>query len=138
MTATSPYTIRLAIPAIATYQLLRVAAGLSAKSTEAAAKGLPNSLFAVQVLLGDAVVGMGRIIGDGGCFFQVVDIAVLPAHQGKGLGKRIMREIMQFIETDVPQSAYVSLIADGQAQELYAQFGFKHTAPVSVGMALVR
>jgi ribosomal protein S18 acetylase RimI-like enzyme len=138
LTATSPYTIRLAIPAIATYQLLRVAAGLSAKSTEAAAKGLPNSLFAVQVLLGDEVVGMGRIIGDGGCFFQVVDIAVLPAHQGKGLGKRIMREIMQFIETDVPPSAYVSLIADGQAQDLYAQFGFRHTAPASVGMALVR
>ena len=138
MTAASPYTTRLAIPAIATYQHLRVAAGMSAKSTEAAAKGLPNSLFAVQVLLGDEVVGMGRIIGDGGCFFQVTDIAVLPAHQGKGLGKRIMGEIMQFIETEVPQSAYVSLIADGQAQELYAQFGFKHTAPVSVGMALVR
>ncbi|WP_168208462.1 GNAT family N-acetyltransferase [Janthinobacterium tructae] len=138
MTAASPYTIRLAIPAIATYQLLRVAAGLSAKSTEAAAKGLPNSLFAVQVLLGDEVVGMGRIIGDGGCFFQVVDIAVLPAHQGKGLGKLIMREIRQFIDSDVPESAYVSLIADGQAQDLYAQFGFRHTAPASVGMALKR
>ncbi|PKB22313.1 GNAT family N-acetyltransferase [Janthinobacterium sp. 64] len=138
MTAASPYTTRLAIPAIATYQLLRVAAGMSAKSTEAAAKGLPNSLFAVQVLHGDEVVGMGRIIGDGGCFFQVTDIAVLPAHQGKGLGKRIMREIMQFIETEVPESAYVSLIADGQAQELYAQFGFRHTAPASVGMALTR
>ena len=138
MTAASPYTIRLAIPAIATYQLLRVAAGMSAKSTEAAAKGLPNSLFAVQVLLGDEVVGMGRIIGDGGCFFQVVDIAVLPAHQGKGLGKLIMREIRQFIDSDVPESAYVSLIADGQAQDLYAQFGFRHTAPASVGMALKR
>ena len=138
MTAASPYTTRLAIPAIATYQLLRVAAGMSAKSTEAAAKGLPNSLFAVQVLHGDEVVGMGRIIGDGGCFFQVTDIAVLPAHQGKGLGKRIMGEIMQFIETEVPESAYVSLIADGQAQDLYAQFGFRHTAPASVGMALTR
>ncbi|MCC7597344.1 GNAT family N-acetyltransferase [Janthinobacterium sp. FW305-129] len=111
---------------------------MSAKSTEAAAKGLPNSLFAVQVLLGDTVVGMGRVIGDGGCFYQVVDIAVLPAHQGKGLGKLIMREIRQFIDSDVPDSAYVSLIADGQAQDLYAQFGFKHTAPASVGMALKR
>ena len=138
MSAASSYTTRLAIPSIATYQHLRVAAGLSAKTTAAAARGLPNSLFAVQVLHGDEVVGMGRIIGDGGCFFQVVDIAVLPAHQGKGLGKRIMCEIMQFIETEVPESAYVSLIADGQAQDLYAQFGFKHTAPVSVGMALKR
>lgn len=138
MSAALPYITRLAIPAIATYQHLRVAAGLSAKSTAAAAKGLPNSLFAVQILQCDEVVGMGRIIGDGGCFFQVVDIAVLPAHQGKGLGKLIMREIMQFIETEVPQSAYVSLIADGQAQNLYAQFGFRHTAPASVGMALKR
>ena len=138
MSAALPYITRLAIPAIATYQHLRVAAGLSAKSTAAAAKGLPNSLFAVQILQCDEVVGMGRIIGDGGCFFQVVDIAVLPAHQGKGLGKLIMREIMQFIETEVPQSAYVSLIADGQAQDLYAQFGFRHTAPASVGMALKR
>lgn len=138
MSAASSYTTRLAIPAIATYQQLRVAAGLSAKSTEAAAKGLPNSLFAVQVLLGDTVVGMGRVIGDGGCFYQVVDIAVLPAHQGKGLGKLIMREIRQFIDSDVPDSAYVSLIADGQAQDLYAQFGFQHTAPASVGMALKR
>ncbi|PJC99461.1 N-acetyltransferase [Janthinobacterium sp. BJB1] len=138
MSAASPYTTRLAIPAIATYQQLRVAAGLSAKTTEAAAKGLPNSLFAVQVLLGDTVVGMGRIIGDGGCFYQVADIAVLPAHQGKGLGKLIMREIMRFIDSEVPPSAYVSLIADGQAQDLYAQFGFRHTAPASVGMALKR
>ncbi|PHV39669.1 N-acetyltransferase [Janthinobacterium sp. BJB304] len=138
LTAASPYTTRLAIPSIATYQQLRVVAGLSAKTAEAAAKGLPNSLFAVQVLHGDEVVGMGRVIGDGGCFYQVVDIAVLPAHQGKGLGKLIMREIRQFIDSDVPESAYVSLIADGQAQDLYAQFGFKHTAPASVGMALKR
>ena len=131
-------TTRLAIPAVATYQQLRIAAGLSAKTAEAAAKGLPNSLFAVQVLLGDDVVGMGRIIGDGGCFYQVVDIAVLPAHQGKGLGKLIMREIMRYIDSEVPPSAYVSLIADGQAQDLYAQFGFRHTAPASVGMALKR
>lgn len=138
MNAASPYTTRLAIPAVATYQHLRVSSGLSAKTAAAAAKGLPHSLFAVQVLHGDEVVGMGRVIGDGGCFFQVVDIAVLPAHQGKGLGKLIMREIRQFIDRDVPESAYVSLIADGQAQDLYAQFGFKHTAPASVGMALKR
>ena len=138
MSAAAPYTTRLAIPAVATYQQLRIAAGLSAKTAEAAAKGLPNSLFAVQVLVGDDVVGMGRIIGDGGCFYQVVDIAVLPAHQGKGLGKLIMREIMRYIDSEVPPSAYVSLIADGQAQDLYAQFGFRHTAPASVGMALKR
>ena len=134
----TPYTTRLAIPDAATYCHLRSVSGLSPKTAEAAARGLPNSLFAVQVLQGDEIVGMGRIIGDGGCFYQVVDIAVLPAHQGRGLGKLIMREIMQYIEEQVPASAYVSLIADGQAQQLYAQFGFTHTTPKSVGMAMKR
>jgi len=78
---------------------------------------------------------MGRVVGDGGCFYQVVDIAVLKEHQGNGLGKRIMGEILRYIEANVPESGYVSLIADGQAQDLYAQFGFVHTAPRSVGMA---
>jgi len=105
---------------------------------EAAARGLPNSLFAVQVLHGDEVVGMGRVIGDGGCFYQVVDIAVLPAHQGQGLGKLIMREISAWLDANTPKSAYISLIADGEAHRLYAQFGFAPTAPASIGMGLKR
>lgn len=134
----APYRILHAIPSIETYQALRVGAGLSAKSTEAAARGLPNSLFAVQILHEDTPVGMGRVIGDGGTAFQVVDIAVLPAHQGRGLGKAIMREISGFLADAVPQSGYVSLIADGPAQDLYAQFGFVPTAPASIGMRLAR
>ena len=94
------YIAQLSTPSIDTYRMLRVGAGLSPKTVEAAAKGLPNTLFAVQILHEGAPVGMGRVIGDGGCFFQVVDIAVLPAHQGQGLGKAIMREIMAYIERE--------------------------------------
>lgn len=137
-TSRTPYQIDLSTPTVATYSALRRGAGLSAKTEAAASLGLQGTLFAVQIRHGDQVVGMGRLIGDGGCFYQVVDIAVLPEHQGKGLGKRIMLEIMQFIQTSVPESAYISLIADGQAQDLYAQYGFKHTAPRSVGMAMVK
>jgi ribosomal protein S18 acetylase RimI-like enzyme len=96
---------------------------------------LPRTLFAVQILDGAGPVGMGRVVGDGGCFYQVVDIAVLKEHQGKGIGKMIMAEIVKYLEANVPESGYVSLIADGKAQNLYAQFGFVHTAPGSVGMA---
>ncbi|MDN0085028.1 hypothetical protein QU487_20175 [Crenobacter sp. SG2305] len=38
----------------------------------------------------------------------------------------------------MPETGYVSLIADGPAHALYAQFGFVPTAPASVGMALKR
>lgn len=130
------YAIVHAIPSVETYRHLRTAAGLSAKTVEAATRGLPNSLFAVQILCAGEPVGMGRVIGDGGAFYQVVDITVLPEHQGRGLGKQIMAAISDYIAREVPESGYVSLLADGEAYRLYQQFGFALTAPASLGMGL--
>jgi ribosomal protein S18 acetylase RimI-like enzyme len=101
---------------------------------EAATIGLKSSLFGVTVYDGKKAIGMGRIIGAGGCFYQIVDIAVDPHYQGKGLGKTIMKELMQYLEKHAPKSAYVSLIADQPADHLYKQFGFQYTYPKSVGM----
>ena len=75
------------------------------------------------------------MVGDGGCNFEVVDIAVHPDHQQQGLGARLMKAIMGYIEEHAPASAYVSLIADNHSPALYTKFGFKPTAPVSIGMA---
>lgn len=132
------YTLSHDIPSVDTYRHLRQASGLSPKTAEAASRGLPNSLFAVQILCANETVAMGRVVGDGGSFYQVVDIAVLPAHQGRGLGKKVMSEIQAYIQREVPASAYVSLLADGEAYRLYQQFGFALTAPASVGMALTQ
>jgi hypothetical protein len=65
---------------------LRVACGcqLGARSERAARLGLPNTLFDVVVTLEGALIRMGRIVGDGGTSYQVVDIAVRPEHQGAG------------------------------------------------------
>jgi GNAT superfamily N-acetyltransferase len=79
---------------------------------------------------------MGRIIGDGALFFQVVDVAVEPEHQGKGVGKHILGALIDELRRRVTAEAYVSLIADGEAHKLYRQFGFELTAPASVGMAM--
>jgi hypothetical protein len=58
-----------------------VVAGLSEKDAEAARVGLTNTLFSVGVENRGEVVGIGRLIGDGGLFFEVVDIAVAPEHK---------------------------------------------------------
>ena len=34
------------------------------------------------------VVGLGRLIGDGGGYFHVVDLAVLSEHQRRGIAAR--------------------------------------------------
>ncbi|KZO96866.1 hypothetical protein CALVIDRAFT_536785 [Calocera viscosa TUFC12733] len=157
------YTLSHALPRPATYRHLRTSCGLSDKSTQACLLGLPRSVFCVLVLADPApgsantpastrakeegegegeqpdprAVGIGRLIGDSALFLQIVDIAVLPAHQKRGLGKLIMRELMRWVEEHVPETGYVSLIADGEARRLYSGFGFVETEKEgSVGMAL--
>jgi GNAT superfamily N-acetyltransferase len=124
------------IPTIEEYRDLRARNGLSAKTMEAAARGLPNTIYAVVLEDAGRTIGMGRVIGDGGTAFQVTDIAVLGEYRGKGLGKRIVKALVDWLEANAPKSAYVSLIADGPAKDLYAQYGFRETAPESVGMYL--
>ncbi|GAB2186312.1 GNAT family N-acetyltransferase [Roseibium sp. LAB1] len=128
-------TLKTQVPDVDTYLRLRVESGLSGYGREAAEIGLKNSLYCVMLLDDDQAIGMGRLIGDGGCFVQVTDIAVLPDYQGRGLGKRIMAALTTYIESTFPPSTYVSLIADVPANALYAQFGFEETAPGSLGMA---
>ncbi|WP_272029851.1 GNAT family N-acetyltransferase [Oceanobacillus kimchii] len=116
------------------YNNLRLEGGMSGKSREASEEGLKNSLFVVCVYDEETFIGMGRVIGDGGTFFQVVDIVVKPGYQGQGLGKLIMEHIMNFLEKHTYPDSYVSLIADGSADKLYKQFGFSYTYPKSRGM----
>ena len=116
------------------YCRLRADAGMAPRTVDAAQRGLPNTLYGVSLLLDGEVVGMGRVIGDSGCFFVVVDIAVAPALQGQGLGKRIMAALDDWLRANAPPSAVVSLAADGDAKHLYAKFGFVETTPFSVNM----
>ncbi len=132
------YDLVESVPGVDDYLRLRNISGLSAFSTVAAEQGLEGTVFGVTVLFDGKPVGMGRVIGDGGCFFQVVDIAVDPDHQGNGLGKAVMSAIVEYLRHNVPATAYVSLIADIPADRLYAQFGFEPTGPRSIGMALAR
>lgn len=128
------YAASIEIPSVVDYLRLRVSAGLTPRSETAAKAGLPKTVLGVVVRKDGAVTGMGRAIGDG-LFYQIVDIAVEPQHQGRGLGKLIMQTLMRELKRVAPAEAYVSLIADGKANELYAQYGFSDTAPASIGMA---
>jgi len=123
-------------PEVDEFIQLRVSAGLSGNSRDAAARGLAGTCFSVCVRDADRLVGMGRIIGDGGCFFQVVDIAVDPEYQRRGIGFQVMARLIETLRENAPRTAYVSLIADGEASRLYQKYAFEFTAPVSVRMAL--
>ena len=130
------YHLLTTVPTVEIYTRIRAICGQPPKSQAAAIAGLPNTLHAVQIqhVPTDTVIGMGRVIGDNGLFYQIVDICVDPAHQRKGLAKAILKELMRWFDETGKHGGYVSLIADGEAPKLYRQFGFEETLPYGTGM----
>jgi GNAT superfamily N-acetyltransferase len=130
------YTLHHDLPEVDAYLRLRAEAGLTPRTRAQAVAALPGSWCAVHVRHeGGETVGMGRVIGDGGWYFHVVDMAVLPDHQRRGLGDAILQALLDRIHAAAPPGAYVSLLADPPGRRLYARHGFTETAPSSVGMA---
>ena len=129
------YKVIQNVAAIEDFLRLREVSGLSPRPRAAAEIGLPRSLYGVTIEYEGRIVGMGRVVGDGGLNFEIVDVAVEPAHQGKGLGRLIMQHIMDYLAAAAPTGAFVSSLAD--VPQLYEKFGFKLSRPGSEGMCKV-
>ncbi len=148
MTTNNGYTIIQGLPTPQVYHDLRDLAGMTPPPLEAVPKALENSFvcvlaFETKDMLDKSTpkpevhpVAMGRLVGDKSLFLILCDVAVDPAHQHRGLGKRIMQALVDYVDANAPQ-AYVSLVAEPAAQKLYPQYGFKSVQP-SIGMYRMR
>ena len=124
-------------PGVEDYNRVRAAAGLGVKPEEAVRRGLSNTLYVVCVECEGEIVGFGRVVGDGGLFYEVVDVAVLPEHQGAGLGAGIMDRLMDYLRENASAGAFVSLHAGSGVSGLYERYGFAVRPPETPGMSQV-
>jgi GNAT superfamily N-acetyltransferase len=132
------YRLVPAPPDVDAYLELRRRSGLTPTSRDQAVAGLRGSWFACHVVDEPTglAVAMGRLLGDGGWYFHVVDMAVLPEHQRRGLGDAVLTALLARVREAAPPGAFVNLLADPPGRQLYARHGFAETAPHSVGMAV--
>lgn len=122
-------------PTLEDYLELRRGSGLTPKRPEQGAPALSNSWAWRRIT--DATgrsVAMGRVVGDGGWYFLVADMATLPAYQRRGLGRRILVDLLAEIRAKAPAGAYVTLLADPPGQALYRSLGFTEPSTGSVTM----
>ncbi len=122
-------------PSLDDYLELRRASGLTPKRPDQGAPALANSWAWRRVVDADGrAVAMGRVVGDGGWYFLVADMATLPSHQRRGLGRRILEDLLAEIREKAPEGAYVTLLADPPGHALYRSLGFTEPTNGSVTM----
>ncbi len=88
---------------------------------------LKNTVASFVAYEGEKAVGMVRLIGDGGMSFYIKDFAVLPGHQGKGVGQMLLMELQQYLLEHIEKDWAVSLelISTKEAVEFYKKHGFE-------------
>jgi ribosomal protein S18 acetylase RimI-like enzyme len=79
-----------------------------------------NSRFCCLAYHGNRLVGAGRVLADGRDCAYLCDIAVLPSHQGLGLG----REIIARLVAQSQSHAKIILYSVPGREPLYAKSGF--------------
>jgi len=120
------------------YNRLRRDAGWPVVDETVSAQSLVRSCFSVCVYEGSELVGMGRVVGDGGLCFYIQDVIVVRTHQGAGVGDAIMRRIMKFISEHAVEHTYVGLMSAVGKESFYHRYGFtsRPTGELGCGMTL--
>lgn len=122
-------------PTLKEYVAMRPAAGLSAKTPEQGAPALTNSwAWATVRDQAGTLVAMGRVIGDGGWYFHIADMATHPDHQRRGHGRAVLERLLERITAVAPGRPYVTLMGDAPGRPLYSSMGFTDAMPASLGM----
>jgi len=121
-------------PTVTEYTSLRDLVGWWETDENITDIALKNSLFSVVAIKHEAVIGYGRIIGDGGLYFYIQDLIVHPEFQNKGLGKSLMKELMDYIKANAKSGAFVGLMAAKGLEKYYEPFGFKARDEDAPGM----
>lgn len=121
-------------PAADAFVDLRISVGWSPIAPEVADRALANSLHVVSLMQGPRLVGFGRIVGDGAMRFFVEDVAVAPELQRQGLGRRIMDELVTWLDRNVPAGGKTYLMAAEGSVGFYQHYGFERRADGEPGM----
>lgn len=105
------------------------AAPLGNKNPDALKTAFTNSMFRCFAYENGALVGVGRALADGTDCSYICDVAVLPSHQGTGLGKEIVANLVGLSKGHKK----IILYAVPGTEPFYKKLGFKR---MSTAMAI--
>ncbi len=97
------------------------AAPLGNKTPAGLKTAFTNSMFRCFVYENGRLVGAGRALADGVDCSYICDVALLPSHQGQGIGKQIVAELLKLSSGH----RKVILYSVPGKEPFYKKFGFR-------------
>ena len=87
---------------------------------------LKDSKFVKKVVVNNETVGMAKVICDG-IYAFVVDVIIHPHYQNKGIGKKLMQELLREIEESMNEgeTMSVNLVSMAGKEKFYEKCGFR-------------
>ena len=134
----TPYEVGFTQPDAHDFVELRQLVGWRNMTESQVRVSLDASLFHVTCYQDDTLVAMGRVVGDGIMYFYVQDVVVHPAHQGEGLGARIMGEIERYLNRTVHAGATVGLLAAHGKEGFYEKYGYERRTGEQLGLGMCK
>ena len=121
------------------YNNLKKSVGWDAKDIDLVERAIKNSAIIKKAIFDNQTVGMGRVIGDGMYYF-IVDVVVDPKYQGKGIGKRLIDEIVNEIDNKIKagQSCSINLMSMNGKEIFYEKCGFNKVPFGHTGYGMIR
>lgn len=123
-------------PTVEEFAALTAAVGFRPHDPEAIEIALKNSWCSVCAEIEGAVVGVGRVVGDGAMHFYVTGIMVLPSHQRLGIGARIVEALLAEVRKMPYANTLVEALPLPGLDGFYAGFGFRASREYAPGMHL--
>ncbi len=131
-------TIVEKLPQAEEYNWLREQVGWRTHPAEVIRMALPNSLYGVCAYQAGRLVGMARVIGDGGLVYYIQDVIVVPECQRQGIGAKMMDRVMEYIRAHAHQNMIVGLMSAKGKEAFYEKYGFtvRPTDGLGAGMTM--
>ena len=126
------------LPTAEEYNWLRRLVGWRQYQLEVIEQALPNTLYCVCAYRGAELVGMARVIGDGGMVYYIQDVIVIPDCQRQGIGMQLMDRIMAYIRLYASQNSIIGLMSAVGKEAFYEKYGFttRPTEKLGAGMTI--
>lgn len=106
---------------------LRASVGFRQIDPEQIKAGLNGSAFIVAAYIQDQIVGMARLIWDGGIVALIPDILVLPEYQMQGIEHEMLTRLLDFLRNRLKPGfgIQVDVNAWNHQEALYESLGFQ-------------